>query len=155
MHGSFTILLSLIVSIFFFLFIEVMFIYSLVTFSETAILCPFSAKAIFKIFISFKYSHSYVWADVGWRFYLNVHYCQFTVYCGVLSFTNHKNDWNCSLLLRPERSFPYYYFRALWYIEYVGPDIWKFGSIMSTSKSGMGIICLSAKWYRCNAERQS
>ena len=52
-HGSFTILSSSILSIFSFSFTEVMlFIYSLVIFSKTAILCQFSAKTFIKNSIS-------------------------------------------------------------------------------------------------------
>ena len=32
----------------------------------------------------FKCSHSYIWANVGMWFYLDVHYCQCTVYCKII-----------------------------------------------------------------------
>ena len=52
-HDSFTILSFLIMSIFSFSFTEVLlFIYSLVTFSKTVTLCPFSSKTFIKNFIS-------------------------------------------------------------------------------------------------------
>ena len=96
-HGSFTILSFLIVSIFIFFFFgsNVIHIF-LVTFSITVILCTFSAKTFIlflevnnflnkcAVHVTKKYSHSYVWANVGMQFYLHVCNCRFTVYCKII-----------------------------------------------------------------------
>ena len=109
---------------------------SLVTFSKTVIQCHFLQKRLLKIlflelnifldkcsYVPFKYPHSYIWVNVGMRFYLDVRNCQVMAYWKIMRMV-----WIVPYCYVQKFQFPiiisllYYHFLTPWYIVSTGDD---------------------------------